>query len=167
MKPVKLFLCVLLTWGIVSGQVLAEEEELPSSGFLAGSAIGGNGAVNLQGQWGGPDAPLTASVSKNSTEEWTLRVFNNSQDKYRASISVQLLDELGKRLKSYPVSATLQGGDVLERTIRPTPRSVNYAIKLNSWRKYEKVKTEAELKAELEAKKAEVDLLEKEIGGDQ
>ena len=166
MKPVKLFLSVLLTLGLVSGSVLADED-LPSSGFLAGSAIGGNGAVNLQGQWGGPGAPLTASVSKNSSEEWTLRVYNNSDDKYRASISVQLLDELGKRLKSYPVSATLQPGDVYERRIRPTPRSVNYAIKLSSWKKYEKKKTEAELKEELELKKAEIDLLEKEIGDTQ
>lgn len=175
MKSGKLGLLILLGCGflyfaavpVVMAQTSAvkTEEELPQQGFLADSVNAGNGSVNIQGPWGGREAPLTASVSRLSADEWLIKVFNNSDATYRAGLRVIQMDDVGKRLRSLPVSATLEPGEVFERQIRTTPRTEHCAVELTSWKRFEKVKTQEEIQAEVEAKKAELDLLQQQLGG--
>ena len=156
-----------LALSLTSGVSFAEEEEsLPSTGRLAGSSVGGYGHTGFEGAWGGENldgkeaSPISASVSRDSRKDWTVSVFNNSEDEYRLSLLVEQLNERSKRLKSNPLSLTLKAGESVERSVRGHVMASHATVNLTRWKKVEKELSRAELQALIDKKKAELSELE-------
>ena len=144
-------------------------DSLPSTGRLAGSSVGGYGHTGFEGAWGGENldgkeaSPISASVSRESNKNWTVNVFNNSEDEYRLSLVVEQVDERSKRLKSNPISVTLKGGQSVERSLRGHVLASHATVNLKRWKKVEKPLDRSEIQAQIDAKKAEIAELEKQL----
>lgn len=136
--------------GLIVQPVLAEKEEaeLPQSGSLASSVAGGYGNSKVAEPWGGSviegNAPLAGSVSKLSDREWRMRLFNNSEDTYDASVEVVQYDQRGSRLKSDNFSFRIKGGNSVERTVSSRSSTYNAEVKLKSWKNLTPKKDEEE-----------------------
>jgi hypothetical protein len=144
-----------------------EAAELPSSGLLAGSR-GGFGNTGVGDTWGEGTkggAPITASCN-NSGGSWGVKLFNNSEDKYRVSVKVKVYDSNNKQIDSSLISGTLTAKSSLDRTMRGKSGGVHCDVELLSWKRTEKEKSQDEINSELEAAKAKVQELEKAAGID-
>ncbi|MCB0337627.1 MAG: hypothetical protein KDD62_15030 [Bdellovibrionales bacterium] len=130
------FPAVLLAENAAEGK--AKDPEFSQQGLLAGTAQGATGNTQLggwgAGSTGGPAAPIGGSVSKDG-RNWKVRVVNNSEDTYRANFDAVQLDKLNKKLKSNPFSATLKGGEKLERVIKAHPTAQHCNLQIKSWKK--------------------------------
>lgn len=129
--------------GMAKGRGLAKKQdkkkkELPKSGTLASSTTTGYTSRNFDMAWGTESgqerAPLSGSVSRTSQSDWVAKIFNNSEDKYSASILVVQFDGRATRLKSDSFSVLLKPGEHSERVIKAAPGSVDAQVNLESWR---------------------------------
>jgi hypothetical protein len=150
-----------------SGVLMAESasKELPTGGLLAGSR-GGFGNTSVGDTWGeGAEggAPITASCNQ-AGGAWAVKLFNNSEDKYRVSVKVMVFNNANKQIDSSSVSGTLAAKSSLDRSIRGKSGGVHCDVQLVSWKRTEKEKSKEEANAELEAAKAKVAELEKAAG---
>lgn len=168
----KIVISLLILLGLTSA-VVAEEKaalELPKSGRLAGSTRAGGGGTTYESDWGGLDPsgkqapPISASVNRLNEREWAVKIFNNSEDQYKLQLKVVQKD--GERqVKSDSVSVSLKGGEQIERRISSHGLAKDAEVNLLKWSKTEKKPTPEELKAEIEKKRAELEKLEGQLGG--
>lgn len=164
------FMLLLSIVCLASGVALAESEEnLPATGRLAGTTVGGYGYTGFEGGWGGYDiegedsAPVTASISRVSAEDWELTVYNNSEDLYKVSLVVEQTDDRSRRLKQNPISVSLKAGESFSRLVRAHVLAKHAAVNLRKWTRVEKKPTRAEIEAEISEKKAEIKELEAQL----
>jgi len=131
-----LLVCVLFN----AGFLFAEEDELPGSGTLSVSGVGGFEGKTVDGVWGGLDgkgdqkAPISGSVSRAGRDKWVMRLFNNSEDKYSVNVEVVQQDEAGKSIKKDRYSYTLSAGESKERSINARANTEQCQLNLTSWK---------------------------------
>lgn len=130
--------------GLFAAPVIAlalDEDELPPDGTLSTSMnTGGSQGFKVDGVWGDVDpsgketAPITGSVSQKRGREWQMRIFNNSESKYRVTVEVIQFTDRGKRLRGTTYSYTLNGGENRTRDIKALPQTSQCSLKLKSWK---------------------------------
>jgi len=114
--------------------------ELPKSGELSASLSGGYGKRQLAEPWGGVDergetnSPITGSVSKKNAREWTMRVFNNSDDPYSVQLQVNMYGRTGGKTKSDSFSYTLKPKGSVERGLVAPTGTEEAKLSLLSWK---------------------------------
>ncbi len=132
---------LLLITGTCSSELLAQKErELPKTGTLSGTYMGGNEGVAVPGQWGEKDIlsdkqpPITGSVSQRNREEWIMKVFNNTIDDYSVGVKVIQFDKRGNKTKSDNFSYRLKAGESKERSIRARSNTETAELELTNWK---------------------------------
>ncbi|MEZ4754658.1 MAG: hypothetical protein R3A13_10200 [Bdellovibrionota bacterium] len=146
-----IFLIALLVFPVLS---LAQEEiELEKSGTLSSSVSAGFSNQKVPKPWGGDvlgneQAPISGSVSRATNNEWIMRVFNNSEDKYRVTLEVAQYGRAGRKIKGDHFSYSLKPGETVERNIRGTNGTESADLKLKSWKNLSK-KAETEVTGEV------------------
>lgn len=140
---------MLLALSVVSGNVVAEDKPavtatptaLPQRGALASSTDKGFGTQLSPSQWGGLELegkgnpPLTASVYRGKRGNWELKVFNNSEDLYSATVTLEQLGTTGARVKIDSFTLSLGAGQYEIRSTPAHARSTGATANLVSWRK--------------------------------
>ena len=145
------------------------KSSLPSSGLIAGSKTGEYGGTQIDGPWGGIKTsggkadPISGSCSKSGTFSWSLRVFNNTEDRYNGSLQMLQFDTRNRQLKSDSFFAAIPAGQKVERVYQAHPDSAQCAVKLNNWKLIPRKKSQAELQQEIDQKKKELSELEGEV----
>jgi len=136
---ISLLFCLPIS-GVAEGKKAEVKKELPQSGSLSSSRIGGGEGVAVEGAWGGVEPfaaeknPITGSVSRRNVRDWIMKVFNNSEDTYRVTVAVVQLDKGNKKLKSNTYSYTLKGGESKEREFTARPGTEQCALELKNWK---------------------------------
>jgi hypothetical protein len=99
-------------------------KKLPKSGLLASTSITGASNTVVTDAFGGEDltgtdvAPITGSVSRKGSENFTFRVFNNTKDTYSFSVSLRQRDDNGSVVKYGSFSFSLKGGESDSRDVQ-------------------------------------------------
>jgi len=126
--------------GVHAAPQVESSKDLPKTGDLAASLSGGYGSRELAEPWGGVDergdetSPITGSISKRNTREWTMRVFNNSDDPYSVQLQVQLYGRTGGATKTDTFSYSLKPKSSAERTILAPVGTEEARLALLSWK---------------------------------
>jgi hypothetical protein len=100
------------------------QRKLPKSGLLASTSVTGAGNTVVTDAFGGEDltgtdvAPITGSVSRKGSENFTFRVFNNTKDTYSFSVSLRQRDDNGSVVKYGSFSFQLKGGESDSRDVQ-------------------------------------------------
>lgn len=120
-------------------QAKPKKKELPKSGVLAQTRSSGTGASSVDVPWGSDvmkdkAPPITGSVSRLGARDWSLKVFNNTDDVYSASLEVLQFAKGGKRLKSDNYSYTLKPKERVERKFIANQGVVDCALNLSKWK---------------------------------
>ncbi|NLF26053.1 MAG: hypothetical protein GX589_10415 [Deltaproteobacteria bacterium] len=146
-----------------------KKEKLPPSGLIAGTKTGEFGGTQIDGPWGGIHTsgskadPISGSCSKKDSFTWTLKVFNNSKDKYNVNLAMLQFDVRNRQLKSDAFFSQIGPGQSIERVFPSHPDAAQCAVKLNNWKKIQRKKSAEELQQEIEKKKKELQGLESEV----
>lgn len=141
------------------------EKKLPKSGSLSDSGSGYSGTT-LGGTWGGDalaKTPISGSVSKKNGDEWQLKLFNTSEDRYQVSVSVVQYDANNRKVKSDAYPYTLNPAQSVQRVFRVSAITTRCSLELNNWKKFPRQKSAEELQQEIEQKKKELEELESQI----
>jgi hypothetical protein len=112
------------------------EPKLPQEGLLASSG-GSSTSTDVFGDIAlkeGEGPPISGSVSRMSTNQWQVKVFNNSKDLVSGSFAVFQFDRLGNRIKQDRFTVTLRPGESMERRIPGTASSVNSRLSVTGWK---------------------------------
>jgi len=132
-------------------------KDLPKSGVLSSSGMGGPRGWTVPEPWGGVDAqgseasPISGSVSRKNAREWVMRVFNNSSDPYAVTVQVKFLSPVGSALKTETYSYTLKGTSSTERALLGPVGVSEGQLSLVSWKNLAP-KTDGDAKAAKAAK---------------
>lgn len=150
------------------GRTPKEKPTLPSSGLIAGTKTGEYGATVIDGPWGGIKTgdnpnPISGSCSKSGSFNWTLRVFNNTEDRYDASLQMVQYDIRNRELKSDNFFSSLSAGQKLERIYPAHPESAQCAVKLNHWKMIPRKKSQEEVEKLLEKRQKQVSDLQSQL----
>ena len=161
-----------------AAQLVAQEEKkedpyanLPKKGSLAGSLDSGYGNTSIEGPWGGTStegengSPIQGSVSKLDERTWMMKVFNNSEDKFRVTLQVAQYSVDNKKLKTNTYSYTLAGKGSVDRRISTHPSTAHCVLNLTNWKHLSKPMNVEEIKKQIEEKKKELAELEAQLGG--
>ncbi|MCB0354881.1 MAG: hypothetical protein KDD64_15210 [Bdellovibrionales bacterium] len=120
------------------------KRDLPKSGVLSGGYIGGFEGASIEGPAGFEDkdiyseerAPITGSVSKQDSNYWNMKIFNNDEDDtYSVNLSVEQVDKRNSKIRSDNFSYTLKPQESQSRLIRSRPNTANMILKLSSWKR--------------------------------
>lgn len=151
--------------------VLFADEQLPESGLLATSS-------NLTGEnerieelpWGGlsldsegEDNPLSGSIQRLSSTEYSYTIKNNTEDYYAANIKIVEFNKQNRKIKTNTVPVRLKAGEAVTRSQKVRPQTVNIELELSKWKRKEKKKTPEEIKEAIEEKREELRKLEQEL----
>jgi hypothetical protein len=130
-----------------------KKKELSMGGVLSQTRSGGTAATEVDVPWGTDvlkekPAPISGSVSRVGAREWVLRMFNNSEDTYSASVEVVQMARGGKRIKSDNYSYTLKAKQKAERKFSTNQQVTDCALNLTKWKNLtgDKKKKAAEMK---------------------
>lgn len=153
-----------------AGASKKEKKKLPQSGLIAGTKTGEYGGTQIDGPWGGihttgKQDPISGSCSKTGSFSWTLKVFNNTKNRYNVSLGLVQYDIRNRQLKSDTFFAAIAAGQKIERVYQSHPDATQCAVQLNNWKAIERKKSPEELKEEIDNKKKELADLENEAGG--
>lgn len=147
-KIIPVFVCGLVL-GFFSGLQAPEadaapkvesSDELPKSGELSAALSGGYGTRKLAEPWGGVDergedaSPITGSISKKNAREWTMRVFNNSDDPYSVQLQVNMYGRSGGKTKTDTFSYSLKPKGAAERALIAPTGTEEAQLSLLSWK---------------------------------
>lgn len=124
------------------------KEKEPRLGNLAGSGVtNANGSRGYVGAdaFGEDKNPITGSMSKKSNS-CVLKVFNNSDDRYSASVAGIGMDKDGKVTKRDTFSFTLGAKQSSERSMTVGSNTTNCSLELTSARNLSPKKDDAENK---------------------
>lgn len=133
---------LLLAAGTVAADEKKKERNLPSTGVLSGSYLGGNEGVVVPGQWGKEDvdiftetsSPITGSVSRVNARDWVMRVFNKSEDTYSFTVRVIQKDKNNRSVKSDTYSYRLEGGGSEEMNFTARTNTEQAELQLVQWK---------------------------------
>lgn len=115
------------------------KKELTKSGVLSQTRSGGTAATEVDVPWGtdvlkDKPAPISGSVSRVGPRDWMLRVFNNTEDTYSASLEVVQMARGGNRLKSDHYSYTLKPKQKVERKFSTLQTVTDCSLNLTKWK---------------------------------
>jgi hypothetical protein len=116
-----------------------DKKKLAKSGVLAQTQSSGTNNTNIAVPWGedvlkDKPAPISGSVSRIGARDWSMKLINNSEDTYSASVEVMQMARGGKRLKSDHYSYTLKPGDKIERKFTTNQSVTDCSLNLTKWK---------------------------------
>lgn len=147
-----------------------KERELPQSGVLSGSTSGGFGSHAVAEPWGGvttegeSGAPIQGSASRIDDRTWLVKVFNNSEDKFRVTIQLIQRDGENRKVKTNSFATSIPGGGKEERRMPGHPSATNSEVRLVSWKRFKKKRSAEELQQLIAEKEKEIKDLKAELG---
>ena len=138
-----------------------KKRELTKSGVLAQTHSSGTTGTGVEVPWGtdvlkDKPAPISGSVSRVGVRDWSMKLFNNSEDTYSASVEVVQMTRGGKRLKSDHYSYTLKAKQSAERKFSTNQSVTDCALNLTKWKNLSSKKAEKTPKADVGAAKGSV-----------
>jgi len=119
------------------------EKDLPKSGVLSSTSVGGYGTRKVDEPWGFDDsgretAPITGSVSREGAR-WVARIFNNHpENTYSADVQVNLYNRAGTKVQSGAFSLTKKPGQSVERTVSGPSNVESATVELKGWKNLSK-----------------------------
>ncbi len=125
-----------------------KEPSIPST--LSGTYSGGNEGRAIDSGYdvfSQDPNPISGSVSKHGND-LVVKVFNNSEDKYRVTFKLIQYGDRGNKVKSDSFSYTLDGGESRERTYKRRSTTKHEELKVENWRKLGGSKPKDEAKEE-------------------
>lgn len=137
---------IILSWSV--DQVCAdpgvkreieEDKDLPKKGSLATSSLSGAASATFPDPFGGNDpsgreiSPISGSVSRISSEQWEMKVFNNSKDSYSVSVDIIQRDLRGSEVRRDSFSYALKPESSKSEKLPIGPGAYMAELNLRHW----------------------------------